>query len=247
MTYPGGKAGAGVYQTLINLMPPHRCYVEPFVGGGAILRMKRPADMNIVCDLDAAVLPPLRTAIAGPAGVTWPAGTSFASFSFRVGTISYDCLHQDGIDFLLTEATTFGSDTLIYCDPPYLMSTRSGRRLFKHELEDDAHRRLLGAIQSLKCRVMISGYSSSLYAKELKGWHASSFATTTRGGKHVAEWVWCNFQRPVALHDYRFLGDNYRERERIKRKQKRWKDRLVKMPILERQALLAAIAATADG
>jgi hypothetical protein len=24
VTYPGGKGGAGVYQAIINLMPPHR-------------------------------------------------------------------------------------------------------------------------------------------------------------------------------------------------------------------------------
>lgn len=32
-TYPGGKSGAGVYQTIINQMPPHQLYVEPFAGG----------------------------------------------------------------------------------------------------------------------------------------------------------------------------------------------------------------------
>ena len=44
MTYPGGKAGAGVWQRIINQMPPHRLYVEPFVGAGAVLRAKRPAE-----------------------------------------------------------------------------------------------------------------------------------------------------------------------------------------------------------
>jgi DNA adenine methylase len=34
MGYPGGKSGAGVYQTIINLMPPHTVYIEPFLGGG---------------------------------------------------------------------------------------------------------------------------------------------------------------------------------------------------------------------
>jgi hypothetical protein len=43
MVYAGGKNGAGVYQTIINLMPPHDVYIEPFLGGGAIMRQKRPA------------------------------------------------------------------------------------------------------------------------------------------------------------------------------------------------------------
>jgi DNA adenine methylase len=37
------------------------------------------------------------------------------------------------------------------------------------------------------------------------------------------------------------LGDNYRERERIKRKKMRWVNRLRKMDLLERRAILAAI------
>jgi len=46
MPYPGGKSGAGVYQTIINRMPPHRVYIEPFLGGAAIMRLdsaSRPA------------------------------------------------------------------------------------------------------------------------------------------------------------------------------------------------------------
>ncbi|MGJ8626091.1 MAG: hypothetical protein ACSHXB_03935 [Sulfitobacter sp.] len=41
MTYPGGKNGGGAYQRIINHMPPHRFYIEPFLGSGAVLRNKR--------------------------------------------------------------------------------------------------------------------------------------------------------------------------------------------------------------
>jgi hypothetical protein len=50
VTYPGGKNGAGVYQRIINLMPPHRVYIEPFLGGAAIMRLKRPAALNFGID-----------------------------------------------------------------------------------------------------------------------------------------------------------------------------------------------------
>jgi hypothetical protein len=50
-----------------------------------------------------------------------------------------------------------------------------------------------------------------------------------------------NFPASAALHDYKFLGEGFRERERIKRKKQRWVARLRKMPELERRALLAAI------
>ena len=57
----------------------------------------------------------------------------------------------------------------------------------------------------------------------------------------ATEYVWMNYPAPIALHDYTFLGDNFRERERIKRKKQRWVSRLSNMPRLERQALLSAI------
>jgi len=63
----------------------------------------------------------------------------------------------------------------------------------------------------------------------------------TRGGL-AEECLWANFPDPIALHDYRYLGDGFRERERIKRKKARWVSRLEKMPLLERRALLSAIA-----
>jgi len=50
-----------------------------------------------------------------------------------------------------------------------------------------------------------------------------------------------NYPNPIALHDHRYLGDDFRERERIKRKKQRWVRRLHSMPILERRALLSAI------
>lgn len=37
MRYPGGKGGAGVYQTIINNIPPHDTYIETHLGGGNIL------------------------------------------------------------------------------------------------------------------------------------------------------------------------------------------------------------------
>ncbi len=51
MTWPGGKAVSGVYQAIINQIPPHDVYIEPFVGGAGVLRHKRPAKANIAIDL----------------------------------------------------------------------------------------------------------------------------------------------------------------------------------------------------
>ena len=65
MPYPGGKGGAGVYQTIINQMPPHAVYIEPFLGGGSVMAAKRPAGLNIGVDLDAEVIAQARARIVG--------------------------------------------------------------------------------------------------------------------------------------------------------------------------------------
>jgi hypothetical protein len=92
----------------------------------------------------------------------------------------------------------------------------------------------------------ISGYWSALYAETLSTWRLCSFQAQTRRGV-VTEYLWCNYPAPTALHDYRYLGKDFRERERIKRMTARWVNRLQAMPILQRQALQAALAQVDNG
>jgi DNA adenine methylase len=226
MPYPGGKAGAGVFQTIINRMPPHRVYIEPFLGGGAIMRHKRPATLNIGIDRDLAAVEAVKT--LARAGI---AGNGEAGFHFEAG---------DGLAYL--RSYRFAGDELVYCDPPYLFETRSSDRTrYAFELGDAGeHRALLDILTALPCMVMVSGYWSRLYATRLREWHSVRFQAMTHGGPRT-EWLWSNFPEPVALHDYRHLGASFRERERIKRKKQRWTARLHRLPMLERQALLAAI------
>lgn len=278
--YPGGKNGGGAYQTLINLMPPHSVYIEPFLGSGAVMRMKRPAKVNIGLDLDGEALAIARTAIfvehAGENGkngderrhgssepARWAesaesddgsGGIAIADVERSLNVGPNDATRwifevRDGINYL-AELPWSGSE-LVYCDPPYLMSTRRSGKLYKHEMSDVEHRRLLRVLLKAPCMVMVSGYDSALYRACLRDWNAIQYQAMTRGGSQATEWVWFNFPPPVALHDYRYLGKNFRERERIKRKKARWTARLERMPVLERQSLLAAIEAfsarTGDG
>lgn len=217
MTYPGGKEAAGVYQKIINLMPPHSLYVEPFLGGGAILRRKKPALRSIGLDRDPWTI------------AAWKP------------TPHVDVQTGDALAFL--RSFEFPPDALVYCDPPYLLETRRSGTLYRCEMTTEQHKQLLTLITRLRCHVMVSGYWSALYAQALQSWQSIRFEVMTRGGTIATEWLWYNFQPPSSLHDYRYLGQNFRERERIKRKTQRWKARLLKMPTLERQALLTALTA----
>lgn len=236
MPYPGGKAGAGVAPKIINLMPPHRVYIEPFLGDAAVMRAKRPAAVNVGIDLDPAA-PGLAWVASFEGGEMWKA---CSGSNFPVGRSHY-AIHGDGIQILKTYRWT--GDELVYCDPPYLMSTRSGRRQYRHEMSDLEHGSLLSVLRDLPCMVMVSGYWSMLYARCLEApkWRSIQFEAMTRSGRTKTEWLWFNFEPPKALHDYNHLGAGFRERERIKRKKARWLARLKRMPDLERRCLLEAL------
>lgn len=220
MAYPGGKNGAGVYQALINLIPPHDVYIETHLGGGAIMQNKRPARVSIGIDIDVNVAHMWRRRAQGRPDIKIIEGDAVAYLS----------------------RYPFTGRELVYCDPPYLIGTRkSARRLYAHEYSRAQHIELLQTIKALPCRVMISGYWSQLYKDHLAAWSVRSFATMTRGGAPATEFVWFNYSEPARLHDYRYLGHDYRERERITRKKNRWIARLKKMPLLEQRAILGAI------
>jgi site-specific DNA-adenine methylase len=232
MSYRGGKGQDGVYQKIISQMPPHQVYIEPFLGGGSVMRLKQPAAVNIGIDLDSAAI-----------GSFSDDSGAIATFADGRRHLQLDC--ADGIDFL--GSYSWRGDELVYCDPPYLFSTRrQHRRIYRCELEEKDHIRLLAILKQIKAFVMVSGYWSELYARELANWRTISFQAVTRAGTVATEWLWMNFPEPTELHDYRYLGSNFRERERIKRKKARWVNRLQSMPILERRALSAALAEISD-
>ncbi len=243
MSYAGGKAGAGVYQTIINLMPPHDTYIEPFVGGGAILKAKRPARLNIAIDKSTAVI--AEHVEARRAGAWKPLTANHRTRSvigMGDGDTAYRFQVGDAIEWL--RKYNFTGQELVYCDPPYLMSTRSSQRpIYEFELAtEEQHVELLVVLKKLRCMVMLSGYPSELYEQHLGLWPRHDFKAMTRGGHQADERVWFNFEPPNALHDYRYLGETFRQRERIKRKAERWVANLEKMPGLERLAILSRIA-----
>ncbi len=214
MGYPGSKAQAGVFQRIIGQMPPHSTYVEPFFGSGKVFWSKRRAATSIVVDLDAAVI-----AKAGAeAGVNAIAGDAISTLP----------------------KLALSADAVVYCDPPYLLSTRQGRSYYEHEMTDEQHVSLLALLQGFKCRVMLSGYPSALYSSQLDGWRCLQYRTRTRG-RTVTECLWCNFPEPAELHDWRYAGQSFRQRLGFKRLAARWLTRLDGMNPRKRGYVLDAV------
>lgn len=222
MRYDGGKGGSGVYQKIINLMPKHDVYIEPFIGGGNIFERKRPARSSIVMDADAIVCDHWKT-LALP-GCT--------------------VIHGDALIFLHTYP--FTGNELVYCDPPYILSTRRGGKIYRHEMTDDEHKLLASILSTIPAKVILSGYRHAIYDDgALSTWNSIDFTAQTRRGP-ATETLWFNFEPPSELHDFQYLGQNFRDRERIKRKKKRWHARLLKMDASERLAILELLNEIGD-
>jgi DNA adenine methylase len=89
---------------------------------------------------------------------------------------------------------------LIYCDPPYVHSTREqhSRNVYHGEMNDNDHRELGKLLRQCKSKVVVSGYPSPLYEEIYDGWRTVSFdiANHSAGGKKKAretERLWMNF------------------------------------------------------
>lgn len=241
MPYRGGKGGAGVYQKIINQIPPHTTYLEPFLGHGAVLLRKRPAQVSIGLDLDPRAVLAVRECLQDRqsdyvCSATIPDNDAV---DIRVGAALYRVLVGDALTFL--RSYPFRGDELLYADPPYVRSTRRTRaRAYRYEMDDHQHADLLAILRRLPCAVMVSGYRSALYEQTLGDWRTMEFQAMTRRGP-ATEVVWMNYPVPTALHQYDYRGDNFRERANPKRQQSRWANKLDAMPLLQQKALLIAL------
>ena len=91
-------------------------------------------------------------------------------------------------------------NVLIYCDPPYLRSTRHMKKQYRHEMTDEDHVELLEALKAHKGPAIISGYDSDLYNRELKGWYKDGRTSFTQNASRRKEIIWMNFE-PVGQMD----------------------------------------------
>lgn len=210
MHYPGGKAKT--FQHVVNLIPPHRTYIEPFLGLGSVMKAKKRAETEFGIDLDRQALEM----------------SDLRQMGVRL-------VHGDGISFL--ENYSFEGHEVVYCDPPYFPTTRKRKRVYRFDLKQTDHTRFLEVVRKLNARIIISGYDNDIYRHHLKDWHVYTFSSKAHDGLRE-ECLWYNFPNPCQLHDYRYLGSNFRERQTIRRRLERMKRRLDELTDQERSLLL---------
>lgn len=98
-------------------------------------------------------------------------------------------------------------DAVLYVDPPYLETTRTGRdrsrgQDYSHDTaSDDEHRELAKALHATRATVLLSGYASPLYEELYDGWHrldvhiSRPSANHADRNRHAVEVIWSN--RPI--------------------------------------------------
>ena len=214
MKYLGAKGSSGLYQAIINLMPPHDTYIEPFLGTGVVLRKKAPALRSIGIDLKAECLEYVRNCYS-----------------------QVELINEDAIVWL--DSMKVSGRTVIYCDPPYVQSTRTSSKRYEHELSDEQHIQLLKVLKGIDAFIIISGYHSELYNDLLSDWSRLDIQAMSRGGVRT-ESIWYNFN-PGKMHYHTFVGKDANDRKRIKEKAKRWRRNFQSLPPGEKQALFSAL------
>jgi DNA adenine methylase len=109
-------------------------------------------------------------------------------------------------------------DTLFYCDPPYVHSTRNKRTLDAYgvEMTEADHRELADALRRVTGRVILSGYPSALYDELYGDWHyldceIANHASSTATKSRMTERLWCNWDVSSIASQAAEPGDGAKE------------------------------------
>lgn len=253
LNYPGAKWGMAAQ--IVSLMPPHRSYLEPFFGSGAVLFNKPPSAIETVNDIDGDITNFFRVLredlerLAEAISLTPYSRDVFDDAHENRGTESFDRAYRFAIrskmgrGFKTYQKTGFKIDVyarersycvscwnrlprdikeaaarlkevqienqpaldvirkfnhdnvLIYADPPYLLDTRGGKQ-YRHEMTEQDHLELLETLLQHKGSVILSGYPSEMYDRELKGWSKVARKSYNQNADQRTEVLWCNFETP---------------------------------------------------
>lgn len=211
--YKGGKNGNGTFQTIINEIPFHDIYSELYAGSAAVFFNKKSSSISILCDKSREQSLKLKKSV--PSGVIVLNCDTTASIDIFVSF--FNLLHS------------LGHSVFCYLDPPYPFISRSHKKpIYKHEMCDVDHIALLDGVISATFPIAISTYNNAMYSKKLKNWRLLQYQSIVRGGTRT-EYLYMNYPKPEILHDYSYLGSNFRERESIQRKKNNMISKLNKL------------------
>jgi DNA adenine methylase len=136
-----------------------------------------------------------RGGMAGDVNAWWTAIEHLPTIIGRIRRVQIIC--QSAFDAIPRFDHPEG---LIYCDPPYVHSTRDegSRAVYHTEMSDDEHRELARLLGKCKSKVVVSGYPSPLYDELYGNWRVVSFdiANHAAGGRkkdRETECIWLSY------------------------------------------------------
>lgn len=253
LNYPGAKWGMA--KEIIAMMPPHRSYLEPFFGSGAVLFNKPPSAIETVNDIDGDIVNFFNVLREQPEKLAYfismtpysrdefndahenrgssdferawkfairlkmgHGSKTYQKTGFKIDVYARErsycvnCWNRLPADLMeaaerlkgvqienqpaLDVIRKFNHDNvLIYADPPYLLNTRGGKQ-YRHEMTEQDHMELLDALKQHKGSVILSGYPSEMYDRELEGWNRITRKAYNQNADQRTEVLWCNFEVP---------------------------------------------------
>jgi site-specific DNA-adenine methylase len=217
--YPGNKSIEGLYQWIINRIPPHKKYYELFAGSAQIARRLPDTAAKVLVDCDPHIAKLLEKELGNEMTVI----NSYA---------------ENWLTMLPLRAC---KDTFVYMDPPYMIDCiPSGKKLYRHSMSDIDHEQILAVASKVKYNCMISHPSCEIYNDMLKGW-TKEHKIVRYHTRTAKEWIYYNYPKPQVLHTYKYVGNDCWDRQRIKRKIERLTNKLIELPALERNAVISRV------
>ena len=119
----------------------------------------------------------------------------------------------ENMDALALMAQHDSAETLHYCDPPYVHSTRSkgnkdcAKHLYRHEMDDDGHRILATFLAGLQGFALVSGYRCDLYDEIFAGWQRVDKSCHADGARDRVESLWLSPRTSAAVQSPLFLEE----------------------------------------
>lgn len=225
--YYGGKTSNGTYQTIINHIPPHDIFLSLFLGNCGITRKIRAAKYSVLNDIDPNVINNWKT-------LNLPN-------NYRLFNIPALKILQALKDFVDCPGIIF-----IYLDPPYRKVVRRNKKdVYNFEMSDLDHQDLLSQIVAMSdqpnVKIMISHYPDVIYDEILNGWSRHDYYSMTRNGM-ILERIYYNYTLTDQLHDYSYIGEDFREREAMARIKRNFIKKLNRLPAKLRNSIIYHLA-----
>jgi DNA adenine methylase len=122
--------------------------------------------------------------------------------SYRLRPKSGNVVQIENRDALFLIEKYNRNEVLMYLDPPYILSTRKNKKIYKHEMTDEDHIELCGLLKNSSAKIVLSGYANNIYETHLSGFRRTEVQSYDEKGNKRMEILWTNFYTTGSLFDF---------------------------------------------